>query len=60
MGTTFQSNTATSFQVGCSKDADCYAASTTPYVVAATTTADKAKRCCMYFGYITAPTGTYD
>ena len=34
----------------CTMDSDCYAASDTPSFSAATTDADKAKRCCMYLG----------
>ena len=33
------------------KDLECYGASTLLSYPEATTTADKAKRCCMYMGY---------
>ena len=42
----------------CSKDADCYVAFATAGVVAATTTAEKAKRCCYVYGVQKAPEGT--
>ena len=60
MGVIYQKNTSSS-AVTCTKDADCYAASTIyndGAVSAATTTAEKAKRCCMYFGMTTIPSGT--
>ena len=42
--------------LGCKADADCYKA--LGGIAAATTTADKAKRCCMYWEVVTAPSGT--
>ena len=57
MGASYQANTST-LSVTCTKDADCYAASTIASVSAATTTAEKAKRCCMYLGMTTIPSGT--
>ena len=60
MGVIYQQNSSSS-AVTCTKDADCYAASTiysNGAVSAATTTAEKAKRCCMYFGMTTIPSGT--
>ena len=42
---------------GCEKDADCYVAvaGNPMFATAATTDADKAKRCCAYFGDIKLP-----
>ena len=60
MGVIYQQNSSSS-AVTCTKDADCYAASTiytNGAVSAATTTAEKAKRCCMYFAMTTEPSGT--
>ena len=42
----------------CSTDADCYVAFATSGVAAATTAADKAKRCCYFYGIRNAPIGT--
>tara|TARA_B110000285_G_C14603300_1_gene371646 strand:+ start:82 stop:282 length:201 start_codon:yes stop_codon:yes gene_type:complete len=41
----------------CTKDSDCMGPDTANGVSAATTT-DKAKRCCLYYLYSKAPTGT--
>ena len=54
MGGTYVANTS-SFSSQCTKDADCYAAVSSLSVAAATTDAEKKKRCCQYMGYTTAP-----
>jgi len=57
MGATMATLGGTSY-VSCKKDADCYAASTTPVTTALTTTADKAKACCVYYETTKLPSGT--
>ena len=59
-GATFSQNTST-YVTTCTTDADCYTAATTLTAgnyAAATTDAEKAKRCCLSMGYTTEPTGT--
>ena len=58
MGNVFQYNTATTKTLSCEKDADCYVASSALSIAAATTTAEKAKRCCMHLGFRKYPAGT--
>lgn len=59
MGAKFTALTATGTATACTKDADCYPASTKSggiYAVA-TTDAEKAKRCCQYQEVLVLPTG---
>ena len=57
MGTRFVDLSGTN-SLKCSTDADCYVAFTTGGVAAATTGAEKAKRCCYYYGITDGPHGT--
>tara|TARA_B110001450_G_C17413567_1_gene396805 strand:+ start:207 stop:587 length:381 start_codon:yes stop_codon:yes gene_type:complete len=57
MGASFTANTSV-FVKSCNLDADCYEASSTPIFAAATTDADKKKRCCLSMGYESTPVGT--
>jgi hypothetical protein len=52
-------NTAVNYGVNCKVDADCFAANTkvgdAPGWAAITSTAAKAKTCCMYESYVSIP-----
>ena len=58
MGNTTFVATSAAASKSCTKDIDCMGADTANGVAAATTATDKAKRCCLYYLYSRAPTGT--
>ena len=45
-------------ELSCEKDADCYVMWANAGVTAATTPAEKEKRCCRHIGVVAEPTGT--